>query len=209
MKKPFIGVAGNIGVGKTTFSEIISKKLNISVYYESVDDNPYLSDFYNDMDRWGFNLQVYFLQHRFSHHMEINNLNKGVIQDRTIYEDAYIFAYNLHEMKIMSKRDWNTYINLFNNMTQFLQKPDLVIYLKASTDTLIDRIKNRNRDYEKDIDQAYLHRLNIYYKNYKKWFSRIGIFNILEIDTNNFNIFKDTEKLNKIYSDIENKLNES
>ena len=93
-------------------------------------------------------------------------------------------------------------------MTQFLKKPDLIIYLKASTDTLINRIKNRNRDYEKDIDEAYLHTLNIYYKNYKKWFSRIGVFNILEIDTNNFNIFKDTEKLNNIYSDIENKLNE-
>ena len=206
MKKPFIGVAGNIGVGKTTFSEIISKKLNISVYYESVDDNPYLSDFYHDMDRWSFNLQIYFLQHRFRHHIEINNLSKGVIQDRTIYEDAYVFAYNLYEMKIISSRDWNTYIALFNNMTQFLKKPDLIIYLKASTDTLIDRIKNRSRDYEKDIDEAYLHRLNIYYKNHKKWFSRIGNFNILEIDTNNFNIFKDSDKLNKIYDDIKNKL---
>ena len=206
-KKPFIAVVGNIGVGKTTFTSLLAKKMDLIPYYESVDDNPYLSDFYNNMDRWGFNLQIYFLQHRFRHHMEINNLNKGVIQDRTIYEDASIFAYNLYEMKIMSSRDWNTYINLFDNMTQFLKKPDLIIYLKASTDTLIDRIKSRNRDYEKDIDQAYLHRLNIYYKNYKQWFSRIGSFNILEIDTNNFNIFKDTEKLNKIYDDIKNKLN--
>ena len=183
--------------------------MDLIPYYESVDDNPYLSDFYHNMDRWSFNLQIYFLQHRFRHHIEINNLNKGVIQDRTIYEDAFIFAYNLYEMKIMSKRDWNTYISLFDNMTQFLKKPDLIIYLAASTDTLINRIKSRNRDYEKDIDEAYLHTLNIYYKNYKKWFSRIGISNILEINTNNFNIFKDTEKLNNIYSDIENKLNES
>ena len=203
-KKPFIAVVGNIGVGKTTFTKLLAEKMDLIPYYESVDNNPYLSDFYNDMDRWGFNLQVYFLQHRFSHHMEINNLNKGVIQDRTIYEDAYIFAYNLHEMKIMSKRDWNTYINLFNNMTQFLQKPDLVIYLKASTDTLIDRIKNRNRDYEKDIDKVYLHTLNVYYN---KWLSRTDEFNILKIDTNNFNIFKDKKKLDKIYSDIDNKLN--
>ena len=205
--KPFIGIAGNIGVGKTTFTKMVSEKMGLIPYYESVDDNPYLSDFYSNMDRWSFNLQIYFLQHRFSHHIEIVNDNKGVIQDRTIYEDVSIFAYNLYEMKIMSSRDWNTYINLFDNMTQFLKKPDLIIYLKASTDTLIDRIKSRNRDYEKDIDQAYLHRLNIYYKNYKQWFSRIGSFNILEIDTNNFNIFKDTEKLNKIYDDIKNKLN--
>tara|TARA_B100000676_G_C17754697_1_gene668453 strand:- start:63 stop:695 length:633 start_codon:yes stop_codon:yes gene_type:complete len=207
-KKPFIAIAGNIGVGKTTFTKLVAKKMDLIPYYESVDDNPYLSDFYNKMDRWSFNLQIYFLQHRFKHHIEINNLDKGVIQDRTIYEDASIFAYNLYKMKIMSERDWNTYISLFDNMTQFLKKPDLIIYLKASTDTLINRIKNRNRDYEKDIDEAYLHTLNIYYKNYKKWFSRIGVFNILEIDTNNFNIFKDTEKLNNIYSDIENKLNE-
>ena len=106
-------------------------------------------------------------------------------------------------MKIISSRDWNTYIALFNNMTQFLKKPDLIIYLKASTDTLINRIKSRSRDYEKDIDEAYLHRLNIYYKN---WFSRIDNFNILEIDTNNFNIFKDSDKFDKICDDIKNKL---
>ena len=204
MKKPFIGIAGNIGVGKTTFTKLLAEKMDLIPCYESVDDNPYLSDFYGDMKRWSFNLQIYFLQHRFRHHIEINNLAKGVIQDRTIYEDASIFAYNLYEMKIMSLRDWNTYTSLFDNMTQFLKKPDLIIYLKASTDTLINRIKNRSRDYEKDIDEAYLHRLNIYYK---KWFSRIDNFNILEIDTNNFNIFKDKEKLDKIYDDIKNKLN--
>ena len=207
MKKPFIGIAGNIGVGKTTFTKLLAEKMDLIPCYESVDDNPYLSDFYHDMDRWSFNLQIYFLQHRFRHHIEINNLAKGVIQDRTIYEDASIFAYNLHEMKIMSSRDWNTYISLFDHMTQFLKKPDLIIYLKASTDTLINRIKNRSRDYEKDIDEAYLHRLNIYYKNYKTWFSRIDNFNILEIDTNNFNIFKDSNKFDKICDDIKNKLN--
>ena len=199
-----LGIAGNIGVGKTTLTEKLSQDLGFSAIYESVIDNPYLSDFYCNMKRWSFNLQIYFLQHRFRHHIEINNLAKGVIQDRTIYEDASIFAYNLYEMKIMSKRDWNTYISLFDNMTQFLKKPDLIIYLKASTDTLINRIKNRSRDYEKDIDEAYLHRLNIYYK---KWFSKVDDFNILEIDTNNFNIFKDKQKLDKIYDDIKNKLN--
>ena len=202
--KPFIGIAGNIGVGKTTFTKMVSEKMGLIPYYESVDDNPYLSDFYSNMDRWSFNLQIYFLQHRFSHHIEIVNDNKGVIQDRTIYEDVSIFAYNLYEMKIMSKRDWDTYVSLFDNMAQFLKKPDLIIYLKASTDTLINRIKNRNRDYEKDIDEAYLHRLNIYYKN---WFSKIDGFNVLEIDTNNFNIFKHSDKFDKMCNDIKNKLN--
>ena len=103
--KPFIGIAGNIGVGKTTFTKILSKRMNLIPYYESVDDNPYLSDFYSNMERWSFNLQIYFLQHRFRHHIEIMNSESGVIQDRTIYEDFSIFAYNLYEMKIMSERD--------------------------------------------------------------------------------------------------------
>ena len=202
--KLFIAVAGNIGVGKTTFSEKISQEFGLKVHYESVDDNPYLSDFYSNMHRWSFNLQIYFLQHRFQSHINISKSNIGIIQDRTIYEDVSIFAYNLYKMKIMSKRDWDTYQNLFNNMVQFLRKPDIIIYLKASTDTLINRIKNRNRDFEKDIDEVYLHRLNIYYK---EWFSKIENFNVLEINTNNFNIFKDEEKLNKMYDDIKNKLN--
>ncbi len=201
--KPFIGVAGNIGVGKTTFTNLVSKKLILEPYYESVDDNPYLSDFYNDMKRWSFNLQIYFLQHRFKHHLEIMHKKNGVIQDRTIYEDTSIFAYNLYDMKIISKRDWDTYNNLFINMTQFLKKPDLIIYLKASTDTLIDRINNRNRNYEKDIDETYLHRLNIYYKN---WISKIKDINVLTVDTNNFNIFKDVDKFDKICDEIKNQL---
>ena len=202
--KPFIGIAGNIGVGKTTFTKLLSEKMNLIPYYESVDDNPYLSDFYGDMERWSFNLQIYFLQHRFRHHIELMNSEVGVIQDRTIYEDVSIFAYNLYQMKTMSKRDWETYKTLFDNMTQFLKKPDLIIYLKASTDTLINRIKNRNRGYEKDISEDYLHRLNIYYK---KWFSQPGDFNVLEINTNNFNIFNDADKFDKMCNDIKNKLN--
>jgi len=201
--KPFIGVAGNIGVGKTTFTKLVSQKMNLSPYYESVSDNPYLSDFYGDMKRWSFNLQIYFLQHRFRHHLEIMNLNAGVIQDRTIYEDTEIFAYNLYDMKIMSKRDWQTYNDLFNNMIKFLKKPDLIIYLKASTDTLINRIKTRNRDYEKDIDETYLHRLNIYYKN---WFDQIEDFNVLVVDTNDFNIFEDKQRFDQICEDINTKL---
>ena len=192
---PFVGIAGNIGVGKTTFTEVIAKKYNWDEYYESVIDNPYLSDFYRDMKRWSFNLQIYFLQHRFAGQLEISNKNKGVIQDRTIYEDVQIFAKNLYEMGHMSKRDWETYQNLFKNMVQFLEPPNVIIYLKASTDTLISRIKNRNRDFEKNIDVEYLHQLNSCYNN---WSKNEKELNIITIDTDNFNIFKDKEKLRDI-----------
>jgi len=199
-KTPFIGIAGNIGVGKTTFTEVLAKKYNWDEYYESVIDNPYLSDFYGDMKRWSFNLQIYFLQHRFAGQLEISNKNKGVIQDRTIYEDVQIFAKNLYELGHMSKRDWKTYQNLFQNMVQFLKPPNVIVYLKASTDTLISRIKNRNRDFEKNIDVEYLHQLNSCYNN---WSKNEKELNIVTIDTDNFNIFKDKNKLTDICSLIE------
>jgi len=199
-KNPFIGIAGNIGVGKTTFTEVLAKKYNWDEYYESVIDNPYLSDFYGDMKRWSFNLQIYFLQHRFAGQLEISNKDKGVIQDRTIYEDVQIFAKNLYELGHMSKRDWDTYQNLFRNMVQFLEPPNVIIYLKASTDTLISRIKNRNREFEKNIDVEYLHQLNSCYNN---WSKNEKELNIITIDTDNFNIFKDKDKLRDICSLVE------
>jgi len=200
---PFIGIAGNIGVGKTTFTKLLAEKYNWDEYYESVIDNPYLSDFYGDMNRWSFNLQIYFLQHRFASQVEISNNKNGVIQDRTIYEDVEIFARNLHELGNMSDRDWITYKNLFSNMVQFLKKPDIIIYLKASTDTLISRIKTRNRDFEKNIDPEYLHQLN---NAYNTWAKNEKSLKILTIDTNNFNVFKDKEKLEDIYKIIEESL---
>ena len=199
----FIGVAGNIGVGKTTFTEIVGKHFGLKEYYESVIDNPYLEDFYGDMGRWSFNLQIYFLHHRFAGQMEIKSINFGVIQDRTIYEDIEIFAKNLHEMKYLTDRDWKTYRSLFNNMTQFLQKPDLIIYLRASTDTLLSRIKNRNRGFEKDISSEYLHSLNILYD---MWVKQCKEQEIFIIDTDGFNIFKDKNQLNEILNNIELKL---
>ncbi len=202
-KTPFVGIAGNIGVGKTTFTEILAKKYNWDEYYESVIDNPYLGDFYGDMKRWSFNLQIYFLQHRFAGQLEISNKNKGVIQDRTIYEDVQIFAKNLYELGHMSKRDWETYQNLFNNMVQFLKPPNVIIYLKASTDTLISRIKNRNRDFEKNIDVEYLHQLNSCYNN---WSKNEKELKIITIDTDNFNIFKDKNKLSDICSLVEDSI---
>ena len=203
IEKSFIGVAGNIGVGKTTFTEVISAYFNWDAYYESVLDNPYLNDFYKDMRRWSFNLQIYFLQHRFSDQMILNSSINYAIQDRTIYEDVEIFARNLYDLNYMSERDWLTYRKLFKNMTQFIKKPDLVIYLKASTDTLLSRIKNRNRDYEKSISSQYLHSLNIYYE---KWIKKIEDQNILIIDSDNFNIFEDKKKLNEICIQIKQKL---
>ena len=200
---PFVGIAGNIGVGKTTFTKLLAEKYNWDEYYESVIDNPYLSDFYGDMKRWSFNLQIYFLQHRFASQVEISNNKKGVIQDRTIYEDVEIFARNLHDLGHMSDRDWETYKNLFSNMVQFLKKPDIIIYLKASTDTLISRIKTRNRDFEKNINPEYLYQLN---NAYNTWAKNEKSLKILTINTNNFNVFKDKEKLEDLYKLIEDSI---
>ena len=202
-ENPFIGIAGNIGVGKTTFTDIVSKYNGWHPFYESVMDNPYLSDFYGDMKRWSFNLQIYFLHHRFRNHVKMSNLSKGVMQDRTIYEDVEIFAKNLHALGKIDDRDWDNYRNLFNVMISFLRKPDLIIYLKASTDTLLTRIKKRARDYEKTIDPEYLHTLNV---SYDKWIANIKDIKILTMDTDNFNIFKDKEELQSIIEEIDNKL---
>ncbi len=196
---PFIGIAGNIGVGKTTFTDIVTKQNGWHPFYESVMDNPYLSDFYGDMKRWSFNLQIYFLHHRFRNHVKMSNLSKGVMQDRTIYEDVEIFAKNLHALGNIDDRDWDNYRNLFNVMISFLRKPDLIIYLKASTDTLLTRIKKRARDYEKSIDPEYLHTLNI---SYDKWIASIKDIPVLTIDTDNFNIFEDTLQLDSILKQI-------
>jgi len=205
-ENPFIGIAGNIGVGKTTFTDIVSERQGWHPFYESVTDNPYLSDFYGNMKRWSFNLQIYFLHHRFRNHVQMSNLSKGVIQDRTIYEDVEIFAKNLHALGNMDDRDWENYRNLFKVMTSFLRKPDLIIYLKASTDTLLSRIKKRSRDYEKTIDPEYLHILNV---SYDKWITSIKDIPVLTVDTNNFNIFEDRVRLDLIIEEINEKLSMS
>ena len=202
-KNPFIGIAGNIGVGKTTFTKIVSERQGWHPFYESVMDNPYLIDFYGNMKRWSFNLQIYFLHHRFRNHVKMSNLSKGVMQDRTIYEDVEIFAKNLHEMGNIDDRDWENYRNLFKVMISFLRKPDLIIYLKASTDTLLTRIKKRNRSYEKTIDPEYLHTLNV---TYDKWITSVLDIPVLIVDTNNFNIFEDKSELDNIIKQISNLL---
>ena len=200
INNPFVGIAGNIGVGKTTFAEIVAKYFNWKPYYESVSDNPYLDDFYRDMHRWSFNLQIYFLHHRFTSQIEMKTINSGVIQDRTIYEDVEIFARNLHDMNFMTDRDWKTYNALFSNMTQFVQKPDLIVYLRASTDTLLSRIKSRSRNFERDISPEYLHSLNI---SYDQWISRCDDYQVLIIESDGFNIFENKKQLQHYLNQIE------
>jgi len=199
MINPFIGLAGNIGSGKTTFTKFISQSQKWTPFYEPVSDNPYLKDFYNDMPRWGFNLQIYFLHKRFEMHKKMSEIKVGVVQDRTIYEDKEIFAKNLYDMKKISKRDWENYSGLFSAMSSFLKKPDLVIYLKASTDILLKRIQSRNRDFERDIDPEYLRTLNT---AYNKWIDKEKEYPVLVIDTDNFNIYKDQQS----FKEIENKI---
>jgi len=202
-KTPFVGIAGNIGVGKTTFTEIIAERFGWQAYYESVIDNPYLSDFYGNMKRWSFNLQIFFLHHRFATHIEMSENKLGAIQDRTIYEDVEIFARNLFEMNLMSKRDWQTYCDLFKNMTSFLKKPDLIIYLKASTDTLMSRINSRDREFERNINPEYLHSLNI---SYDKWISNLNDIPVYVIETDHFNIFNEPDKMDIYCNEIQTKL---
>jgi len=184
-KNTFITIAGNIGSGKSSLTKLIASKFNWVPYFESVTDNPYLKDFYSDMQRWSFNLQIYFLAHRFKIHKEITSLGKSVIQDRSIYEDVEIFARNLYNLGRMSERDYNTYSALFREMTSYLKTPDLLIYLKADIKTLIKQIKIRGRDFEKNIEISYLEELNA---SYDDWIGRYeyGKYLIIESDSLDF-----------------------
>lgn len=182
--KIFISIAGNIGSGKSSLTKLLAKKFNWIPYFESVSDNPYLKDFYADMSRWSFNLQIYFLAHRFKIHKEINDKLNSVVQDRSIYEDVEIFAENLHSLGRMSDRDYNTYRNLFAEMTSYLNPPDLLVYLRSDVPKLVHHIKLRGRDFEKDIDKDYLTVLN---ESYDKWIDNYNlgkklIININELD---------------------------
>jgi len=180
-----IAVAGNIGSGKTTLTRLLAKHYGWKPHYEDVDDNPYLNDFYEDMQRWSFNLQIYFLNSRFSQIVDIRRKGETVIQDRTIYEDAQIFAPNLHIMGLMSTRDFNNYSNLFNLMSSLIQPPDLLIYLRGNVPTLVSQIQKRGRDYEKNIRLDYLQRLN---ERYEAWIEtyKLGKMLIIEVDNMNF-----------------------
>ena len=161
-----IAITGNIGAGKTTLSTFVSQHYGWEVMYEDTGINPYLSDFYFDMRRWSFNLQIYFLNSRYSQLLEIHRGDKTIVQDRTIYEDAYIFAPNLYEMGLMDQRDFNNYISLFKTMSSQVAAPDLLIYLKANISTLVSHIQNRGREYEGNMSLDYLRKLNERYENW-------------------------------------------
>ena len=185
-KRPkHVAVAGNIGAGKTTLTELLSKHYKWIPQFEDVDHNPYLNDFYEDMPRWSFNLQVFFLNSRLNQLLEIHSGTETVIQDRTIYEDAHIFAPNLHEMGLMSKRDYNNYFQFFQTLKRLIQPPDLLIYLQASVPTLVGQIQKRGREYEENIRLDYLKRLN---DLYNKWIEgyKEGALLVIDIDKNKF-----------------------
>jgi deoxyadenosine/deoxycytidine kinase len=184
-KVKHIAVAGNIGAGKTTLTEMLSKHYRWIPQFEDVDHNPYLNDFYEDMPRWSFNLQVFFLNTRLNQLLEIHSGTETVIQDRTIYEDAHIFAPNLHEMGLMSKRDYNNYFQFFQTLKRMVQPPDLLIYLQASVPTLVAQIQKRGREYEENIRLDYLKRLNDYYNKWIEGYKE-GPLLIVDIDKNKF-----------------------
>jgi deoxyadenosine/deoxycytidine kinase len=182
-----IAIAGNIGAGKTTLSTKLGKAFSWEVHYESTENNPYLSDFYNDMQRWAFNLQIYFLNSRYQQVLKILNGDRTVVQDRTIYEDAYIFAPNLHDMGLMAKRDFDNYFELFRTMSSQIRPPDLLIYLRASIPTLVAHIQTRGREYEGSMSLDYLRRLNERYENWIAGYreGRLLVINVDEIDFEN------------------------
>ena len=198
-KNMHIAVAGNIGSGKTTITGLLAKHYGWEAQYEDIDDNPYLNDFYEDMQRWSFNLQIYFLNSRFSHIVRIRQSNMTVIQDRTIYEDSYIFAPNLHSMGLMGTRDFENYFALFNLLNSLIEPPDLLIYLRASIPTLVNQINRRGRKYENNIRLDYLKRLN---ERYEAWVETYNLGRILIVDADNYNFPDRPEDLNAVIDKI-------
>ncbi len=190
-----VAIAGNIGAGKTTLCKLLAKHFGWEVHFEDTEENPYLSDFYLDMKRWAFNLQIYFLNSRYRQVLNIQKGEKTVIQDRTIYEDAYIFAPNLYEMGLMPKRDYDNYFSLFQLMSSQVNPPDILIYLRSSIPTLVDHIEKRGRDYESSMSIEYLKRLN---DRYNKWIETYDIGNLLIIDVDDIDFETRPEDKGKV-----------
>lgn len=199
-----IAIAGNIGSGKTTLTTLLAKHYNWDAHFEDVDNNPYLNDFYNDMQRWSFNLQIFFLNSRFRQLQDIRAQEKTVIQDRTIYEDANIFAPNLHSMGLMTSRDYDNYKSLFDAVSKMIGAPDLLIYLRASVPTLVKQIQKRGREYEDSIRLDYLRRLN---ERYEAWIDTYREGRLLIIDVDNLNFADKPEDLGSIVNKIEAEFN--
>ncbi len=199
-----VAIAGNIGAGKTTLTKLLAKHYKWKPHYESVDENPYLDDFYGEMERWSFNLQIYFLNSRFRQILELRKTGKDIIQDRTIYEDAHIFAPNLHGMGLMTNRDFNNYSSLFELMENLVTPPDLLIYLRADIQTLVGQIHKRGRDYENSISIDYLSRLN---ERYEAWITNYDKGNLLIVDVNNLDFVENQEDLGVIINKIDAEIN--
>lgn len=199
-----IAIAGNIGSGKTTLANLLSQHYGWVPHYEDTENNPYLNDFYNDMPRWAFELQIYFLQTRLSKILEIRNSGKNVVQDRTVYEDAYIFAANLHEMGLMSSRDYKNYTGIFELMSSLISPPDLLIYLRANVSTLLKQIRSRGREYEQGISPEYLTKLNV---KYEKWISSYKRGKLLVLDADNLDFPNREEDMKFLTNQINSLLN--
>ncbi|MEM4724163.1 MAG: deoxynucleoside kinase [Candidatus Hadarchaeum sp.] len=201
--KKFIAVAGNIGVGKSTLTALLSERLGWEAFYEAVDDNPYLADFYKDMRQWSFHSQIFFLSRRLRHHRQILDRPGTVVQDRSVYEDAEVFAENLYRQGHMTERDYRTYRELYEAMTLFLPPPDLVVYLRASVPTLIKRIRMRGRDFERDVSPEYLEQLN---QLYEQWIERFSLCPVLTVPSDNLDFVKYNSHMELIAAKIVEKL---
>ena len=195
-----IAIAGNIGAGKTSLTELIAKHYNWEANFEAVIDNPYLDDFYNHMERWSFNLQVYFLKSRFQQLLSFKNNKKTIVQDRTIYEDAYIFAPNLNAMGLMNQRDFKNYQQLFDLVESLIEGPDLLIYLRSSISNLVSKIHKRGREYENSISIDYLSRLN---ERYEAWISTYDKNKMIIIDVDGLDFVENTNDLKSIVAEID------
>ncbi len=203
MSKRFVAVAGNVGVGKSTLTSLLAERLGWEPFFEAVDDNPYLADFYKDMRQWSFHSQVFFLSRRLRHHYELIKHPSSVIQDRSVYEDAEIFARNLYEQGSMEARDYQSYRELYQIMCDLVPPPDLVIYLQADVETLLRRIRRRGRDYEQSIDPAYLQRLN---RLYDEWIESFFLSPVLTIQASSLDFVANPHHVDRIIDAVREKL---
>lgn len=203
MRKYFITIAGNVGVGKSTLTQRLCQRLGWEPFFEAVAENPYLADFYEDMSRWSFHSQIFFLARRLQQHHQLLQRSSSVLQDRSVYEDAEIFARNLYEQGHMSQRDWQNYLELYRTLSQMLQPPHLVVYLRASVPTLRRRIQQRGRSYEQSIADAYLSQLN---RLYDEWVSGFALCPVLTVDTDNLDYVQHEQDLEIIWERIQNRL---
>lgn len=201
--KRFVAIAGNIGVGKSTLTALLRQQLNWEPFFEAVEDNPYLADFYKDMRRWSFHSQIYFLSRRLRHHWQLLQRTNSVIQDRTVYEDAEIFARNLYQQDLMDERDYRSYCELYEVVTTVLPPPDLIVYLRASVPTLQDRIQRRGRPFERDIAASYLEQLN---QLYEEWIDGFSLCPVLTVPSDDLDFVLNPDHLELITEKILEKL---